>query len=109
MFANVKKPSRFRIRYVGKPGPASPLPPRSDGYRTEGGQLLTFAGIASATTVGGFGFAGRKAAPDPCLRPAWPIAADTGCSSANADPVPPGRRSRRAAASAGTPERRSQA
>ena len=62
MFANSKKPSRFRIRYVGKPGPASPLPPRSDGYRTEGGQLLTFAGLASATAVGGFGFAGRKAA-----------------------------------------------
>jgi len=62
MFAKTKKLSRFRIRYVGKPGPASPLPPRGDSYRTEGGQLLTFAGIAAATTVGGFGFAARKAA-----------------------------------------------
>jgi hypothetical protein len=57
-----KKPSRFRIRYVGKPGPSSPLPPRDDAYRTQRGQLLTFAGIAAATTVGGFGYAGRKAA-----------------------------------------------
>lgn len=61
MFAT--KPSkRFRIRYVGKPGPSSPLPPKADAYQTRGGQLLTFAGIAAATSVGGFGFAGRKAA-----------------------------------------------
>ncbi len=64
MFAKFKKPSRFRIRYVAKPGPSSPLPPRGDAYQTEGGQLLTFAGIAAASTVGGFaaGFGARKAA-----------------------------------------------
>ena len=58
------KSSRFRIRYVAKPGPSSPLPPRGAAYRTQGGQLLTFAGIAAATTVGGFGggYAGRRAA-----------------------------------------------
>jgi hypothetical protein len=58
------KTSRFRIRYVAKPGPSSPLPPRGDAYQTQGGQLLTFAGIAAATTMGGFaaGYAGRKAA-----------------------------------------------
>ena len=62
MFAKLSKPSRFRIRYVGKPGPSSPLPPRSESYRTEGGQLLTFAGFAAASAVGGFGYAARKAA-----------------------------------------------
>jgi hypothetical protein len=64
MFAKITKTSRFRIRYIGKPGPSSPLPPRGDGYQTQGGQLLTFAGIAAATTMGGFGagYAGRKAA-----------------------------------------------
>ncbi len=62
MFAKTSKPSRFRIHYVGRPGPSSPLPPRSDAYRTQDGQLLTFAGIAAASTVGGFGFAARKAA-----------------------------------------------
>ena len=63
MFAKFKKTSRFRIRYVAKPGPSSPPRP-GDAYRTQGGQLLTFVGIAAATTMGGFGAgdAGRKAA-----------------------------------------------
>jgi hypothetical protein len=51
-----------RIRIIGKAGPSSPVRPRGDAYRNEPGQLLTFAGIASATSVGGFGFAGRPAA-----------------------------------------------
>ena len=50
-----------RIHIVGKPGPSSPVRPRGDAYRTQPGQLLTFAGIAQATAVGGFGFAGRPA------------------------------------------------
>jgi hypothetical protein len=48
-----------RIQYVGKPGPSSPI--RRDAYRTKPGQLLTFAGIAQATAVGGFGYAARPA------------------------------------------------
>lgn len=51
-----------RIHFIGRPGPSSPVRPRGDAYRTEPGQLLTFAGIAAATTVGGFGYAGRAAA-----------------------------------------------
>ena len=49
-----------RIHYIGKPGPSSPVRPRSDAYRTQPGQLLTFAGIAQATAVGGFGYAARR-------------------------------------------------
>ncbi|HEY4189772.1 MAG TPA: hypothetical protein VGM28_05060 [Candidatus Limnocylindrales bacterium] len=50
-----------RIHFIGKPGPSSPVRPRSDAYRNEPGQLLTFAGIAQATAVGGFGYAARPA------------------------------------------------
>ncbi|HEY6570109.1 MAG TPA: hypothetical protein VIZ22_07470 [Candidatus Limnocylindrales bacterium] len=51
-----------RIQYKGRPGPSSPIRPRADAYRTKPGALLTFAGIAQATAVGGFGFAARPAA-----------------------------------------------
>ena len=51
-----------RIRYKGRPGPSSPIRPKAAAYRTKPGALLTFAGIAQATAVGGFGYAARPAA-----------------------------------------------
>ncbi len=69
MFATpTVKPFSVRIRpfarypHRGQARALSPVRPRGDAYRTEPGQLLTFAGIAKAAAVGGFGFAGRPAA-----------------------------------------------
>ncbi len=69
MFATTAvKPSSVRVRpfariqYRGRPGPSSPVRPKTDAYRTKSGALLTFAGIAQATAVGGFGYAARPTA-----------------------------------------------
>src|SRR5512143_1459512 len=54
-------PSLSPIRYGGTPGPSVPVrdavtsAPSDAAYRTQRGHLLTFAGIALAAAVAGFG------------------------------------------------------